>query len=119
MRLTIGDVSIWSIAGAQVEAAALLARQTSESVTMGEAWQVYVAERTAAKIDGKPVWGDRYRECHEYYSQAGGEKRTSGLRHGVTVTRAGALVPLMNMRLADLDADAVAGWIRKPPKRPP
>ena len=100
-------------AAKEAETAALLAQQARESVTMGDAWQVYVAERTAAKIDGKPVWGDRHRECHEYYSQAGGEKRTSGLRQGKTVTRQGALVPLMGIRLADIDADAVAVWLDK------
>lgn len=119
MRLTIGDVSVWSIANAQVEArrlqtqidqgkdprqikadieaaqvaaklakekeaSSLIAKEARESVTVAEAWQAYVAERSASMKDGKPEWGDRHRTCHEYLTQPGGVKQTSGLRKGQT-----------------------------------
>jgi integrase len=148
IRMTIGDPRNWPIGKAQAEAsrlkvmtdqgidprqviadaiAAKEAKETAqrkqearESVTVAEAWQVYVAERSEAKIDGKPVWGDRHRECHNYFVQAGGVKRKSGRRtNEPKKTRAGVLVPLMTMRLADLDADAVAAWLDKETQKAP
>jgi len=139
IRMTIGDERTWKIPKAQVEAtrlkvmtdqgidprqviadaiaakeaeaAALRAKEAAETVTVAEAWQTYVAERSAAMKDGKPIWGAKHRACHAYLVQAGGEKRTRGLRKGETVTRPGVLYPLMTMRLAALDADAVASWL--------
>ena len=141
IRMTIGDQRNWAIGDAQAEAsrlkvmtdqgidprqviadaiaakdaeaAALTAQEAREMVTVAEAWQVYVAERSASMKDGKPEWGEKHRACHTYMVQAGGEKRTSGLRKGETVTRPGVLYPLMAMRLAALDADAVAAWLVK------
>lgn len=141
MRKTIGDVNAWSIDAAQAEArrlqvlidqgydprileaeqeaakeaktAALVMQEASKSVTVAEAWQAYVAERSASMKDGKPEWGDKHRACHIYFVQAGGEKRTSGLRKGQTATRPGVLLPLMNLRLADLDAKVIAAWLDK------
>ena len=141
IRMTIGDPRNWAIGDAQAEAsrlkvmtdqgidprqvkadaiaakdakaAALVMQDACESITVAEAWQVYVAERSASMKDGKPEWGEKHRACHTYMVQAGGEKRTSGLRKGETVTRPGVLYPLMAMRLADLDADAVAAWLVK------
>lgn len=141
MRKAFGSVGAWNIAAAQKEArrlqtlidqghdprlleaeqeaakeaqaAAKREQEARETVTVGEAWQTYVAERSASMKDGKPEWGDKHRACHAYLVQAGGEKRTSGLRKGETVTRPGVLYPLMTMRLAALDADAVASWLDK------
>jgi len=143
IRMTIGDPRTWKIAEAQVEAtrlksmtdqgddprqvraakeaeaSALVLKRTSESVTVAEAWQDYVAERSASMKDGKPEWGDKHRACHTYFVQAGGEKRTSGLRKGQTVTRTGVLFPLMKLRLADLDEKVIAAWLdREAPQAP-
>ncbi|RFC35348.1 MAG: protein of unknown function (DUF4102) [Candidatus Nitrotoga sp. SPKER] len=148
MRLTIGDVKAWGIAKAEAEARrlqilidngkdprqvmadAIIAQETEaaaqreqearEIVTVAEAWQVYVAERSAAKIDGKPVWGERHKAHHAYFVQAGGVKRKRGTRPGESKkTRPGVLVPLMNMRLTALDADALAAWLDKETKQAP
>jgi integrase len=148
IRMTIGDSRTWGIGKAQaeasrlkvmtdqginprdVEAAAQAAKEaeaaaqreqeTREMVTVAEAWQVYVAERSAAKIDGKPVWGDRHKAHHAYFVQAGGVKRKRGTRPGESKkTRPGVLMPLMTMRLAALDADAVAAWLDKETKQAP
>ena len=148
IRMTIGDPRNWKIADAQaeasrlkvmtdqginprdVEAAAQTAKEAEaaaqreqearEIVTVAEAWQVYVAERSTAKIDGKPVWGDRHKAHHAYFVQAGGVKRKRGTRPGESKkTRPGVLVPLMAMRLAALDADAVAAWLDKETKQAP
>lgn len=141
IRMTIGDPRNWAIGDAQAEAsrlkvmtdqgidprqviadaiaakeakaAALTAQQARETVTVAEAWQVYVAERSASMKDGKPEWGEKHRACHIYMVQSGGEKCTSGLRKGETVTRPGVLYPLMTMRLAALDAASVAAWLEK------
>ena len=52
--------------------------------------------------------------------QAGGEKRTRGRRPNEPKnTRPGILVTLMTMRLADLDAKAIASWLDKKTKQAP
>ena len=148
MRLTIGDVGVWSIAKAQAEArrlqtvidtgndprqvkaeqeaakeakaVALAQKQVSESVTVAEAWQVYVAERSASIKDGTPEWGEKHKAHHAYFVQAGGEKRTRGRRpNEPETTRPGVLVPLMTMRLADVDAKAIAAWLDTETKQAP
>ncbi|MDO9012292.1 MAG: tyrosine-type recombinase/integrase [Gallionella sp.] len=148
MRLTIGDVGVRSIADAQKEArrlqtvidngndprqvkaeqeaakeakaAALAQKQVSESVTVAEAWQAYIADRSASMKDGKPEWGEKHKAHHAYFVQAGGEKRTRGRRpNEPETTRPGVLVPLMTMRLADLDAKAIAAWLDTETKQAP
>lgn len=140
MRLTIGDVKAWSIAKAQAEArrlqtvidtgndprqvkaeqvaakeakaAALAQKQVSESMTVAEAWQAYIADRSSSIKNGKPEWGDKHKAHHAYFVQTGGEKRTRGRRpNEPEKTSPGILVPLMTMRLADLDSKAVASWL--------
>jgi integrase len=148
MRLTIGDAGVWSIAKAQAEArrlqtvidtgndprqvkaeqeaakeakaAALTQKQVSESVTVAEAWQAYIADRSASMRDGAPEWGEKHKAHHAYCVQAGGEKRTRGRRpNEPETTRAGVLVPLMAMRLVDLDAKAIAAWLDTETKKAP
>ena len=148
IRMTIGDPRNWAIGDAQAEAsrlkvmtdqgidprqviadaiaakeakaAALVMQDACESVTIADAWQAYVAERSAAKMDGKLVWGERHKAHHAYFVQAGGVKRKRGTRPGESKkTRPGVLVPLMTMRLADLDADAVSAWLDKEAKQAP
>lgn len=149
MRVTIGDVGVWSIAAAQVEArrlqilidqgndprqvkadeeaakevlkqakeadaAALVIKEIRESVTVAEAWNVYITDRSASIVDGKPEWGDRHKAHHAYFVQVGGVKRKRGRRpNEAETTRPGMLVPFMSMRLIDLDANAVSAWLKK------
>jgi len=148
IRMTIGDSRTWGIGKAQAEAsrlkvmtdqgidprqaiadkqaakdaedAAQREQEAREIVTVAEAWQNYVAERSTAKIDGKPVWGERHKAHHAYFVQAGGVKRKRGTRPGESKkTRPGVLVPLMNKRLAALDADALTAWLDKETKQAP
>ena len=148
IRMTIGDPRNWAIGDAQAEAsrlkvmtdqgidprkviadaiaakeaeaAALTAQQARESVTVAEAWQVYVAERSASMKDGKPEWGEKHKAHHSYFVQAGGVKRKRGTRTGESSkTRPGVLVPLMTMRLADVDAKVIAAWLDKESKQAP
>jgi hypothetical protein len=142
MRVTIGDVSMWSIAKAQAEvrrlqvlidqgndprqveadkkaaaeakSAALRLEQATQSLTVAEAWESYIAERSAATKDGKPEWGERHKAHLAYFVQAGGNKRTRGRRpNEPEITRPGLLVPFMAMRLIDVDAEVVSAWVHK------
>jgi len=95
-------------------------RQASEAVTAGEAWQAYIAERSVSMVDGKLEWGEKHRAQHDYFVQVGGIKRTRGRRpNEPETTRPGILVPLMNMRLIDLDSKAIAAWLEKEAARAP
>lgn len=109
-----------AIQAKEAEAAALTAQQARESVTVADAWQAYVAERSASMKDGKPEWGDKHKAHHAYFVQAGGVLRKRGTRPGESKeTRPGVLVPLMNMRLADLDTKVIAAWLDKESKQAP
>ncbi len=148
IRMTIGDPGNWPLGKAQKEASRLKAmtdqgidprqviadkqaakdaaqaeqeaQQARETVTVADAWQAYIKERSEATSDGKLVWGDRHRENHAYFVQAGGVKRTYGRRPGEPAkTRPGILVQLMTMRLIDLDAKAIAAWVAKESARAP
>jgi integrase len=148
IRMTIGDPGNWPLGKAQKEASRLKAmtdqgidprqviadkqaakdaaqaeqeaQQTRETVTVADTWQAYIKDRSAAMSDGKPVWGDKHKAHHSYFVQAGGVKRTRGRRPGEPAkTRPGILVPLMTMRLIDLDAKAIAAWVEKESTRAP
>jgi hypothetical protein len=142
IRVTIGDVSAWSIAEAQAEArrlqvlidhghdprqveadrrvaeeakaTALKSEKESKLITVAEAWEAYTAERSASMKDGKLEWGERHQGHLRYFLQAGGVKRTRGRRpNEPDITRPGVLVPFMTMRLADVDAQVVVTWLEK------
>lgn len=104
----------------EIEAAKILVQNARESVTVAEAWNEYIKERTASIKDGKPEWGDRHKAHHAYFVQVGGEKRTRGRRPNESeTTQPGMLVPFMSMRLIDLDAKAVSTWLKKEIVRAP
>lgn len=148
IRMTIGDIRTWMIAAAQSEAtrlkamtdkdidprkviadgiaanktaaAALKSKVVRESVTVADAWKVYIKERSASIVDGKPEWGDIHKAHHAYFVAAGGVKRKRGTRPKESpMTRPGMLVPLMSMRLIDLDAKAVSSWLEIEAARAP
>lgn len=148
MRVTIGDVKIWSIEDAKAEARRLqvlidqgndprkvkadadaakiaddvaqASKQLSESVTVAEAWKAYIADRSASIKNGKPEWGEKHRAHHDYFVQIGGKKRTRGRRpNEPKTTRPGILVPLMSMRLVDLDEGTIESWLEKESAKAP
>lgn len=91
-----------------------------ESVTVGTAYNAYVAERSASIKDGKPEWGDRHRLQHLQFIKAGGVKRTRGRRPNESeFTQDGILVPLMSMRLIDLDTHNIKAWLNQSAKQAP
>lgn len=84
---------------------AATAAAVRDSLTVGEAWAVYLAARQSK-------WGDRHYLDHVDKAKAGGEASKRGTR-GRGVTIAGPLHPLMSLRLRDLDAATVEAWAEK------
>ncbi len=131
MRLTIGDVSAWSIPKAQAEArrlqiqidqgndprqvkaekeAAKVAdaeakelQQVRESVTLADAWPVYLEVK-------KTKWSARHFLDHQRIIAPGGKTKVRG--QGETV--AGVLSSLSGVRLCDLTSERVSEWLNSP-----
>lgn len=136
IRCTIGDVNTWPIDGptgnektARAEARRLqtlidqgidpreekaerIAASEAKRVearrhdaTVGEAWSVYLDAR-------RPKWGERHYRNHLSMAKPGGAPRIRGRRKGEPdTTMPGPLVPLLVLKLSDLDADAVKAWL--------
>ncbi len=128
-RITIGDVSVWSIAEAKIEArrlqtiidqgndprevkadqdaakittiAAKKAREAREIVTVRQAWEEYVTAR-------KPLWSELHIRDHEKVMQPGGDPR----KRSKKLTEPGLLAPLASVRLVDLTPEMVTEWAR-------
>jgi integrase len=130
LRLTIGSPTAWSIPDAQAKAgelqrlidegkdprnlkrdalaadAAKQAAAAADAVTVGEAWQTYLAQR-------RPFWGELNYRDHVKIAQAGGEPRK---RLPDVKTIPGPLAALMPMRLADLTAPVIEEWAAREAK---
>lgn len=72
------------------------------TVTVKEAWDVYLEDR-------QTFWGVRHYQDHLAKAQAGGEPANRGTR-GRKVTVAGPLHPLMGLQLRELTAERIAKW---------
>ena len=71
-----------------------------------DVWHVYIDTR-------KVKWSDSHQSDHATVSKAGGELRTRGRRKGESDrTQPGALLPLLNLPLAQIDADRVREWMK-------
>ncbi len=90
-----------ALAAKEAEAAALLAQQVRESVTVGMAWNEYIEAR-------KPFWGEHHYGDHVEVMQPGGEKRTRGQK----LTEPGVLASLADVRLIDLTPERVTAWAK-------
>lgn len=129
VRITIGDVRTWTVVKAQAEAtrykaqtdqgidprqirAEQQAAQEAEraenaaaamrnSITLGDAWPVYVAERT-------PHWGEHQISAHRKIIQSGGEKR----KRSPKLTKPGPLSALAGERLVDLTDARIEAWAK-------
>ncbi len=130
MRLTIGKVSAWSIPEAQKEArrlqilidkghdprqvkidveqekeqrAFVLKKQEfRESVTLGKAWEDYVAER-------KPYWSELHYRDHTESMQSGGKER----KRSEKLTQPGTLSSLASVRLVDINSELIEMWAKE------
>ena len=88
------------------EAAAVV--RARDSVTVGEAWAVYLEAR-------RPKWSPRSYLNHTRMAAPGGEQRQRGA--GKTV--AAPLAALLPLRLSELNADVLAAWLdREAAERP-
>ena len=129
VRMTIGDVRTWTIVRAQVEAtrlkgltdqgidprqvlaakeaeraalaAAAAEAEIRESVTLGDVWPEYIADR-------KSNWGDHHLKCHQMAIQAGGEKR----KRSPKLTTAGPLNSLAAVKLVNLTPSHMEQWAK-------
>lgn len=135
IRITIGSAEAWRVPDAQAKARELqrlidegkdprqlkrdaLAAQAAkaqaekiEAITVEEAWQAYIQERT-------PYWGQHHINDHARLTRSGGEKATRGTR-GKGVTNAGPLYPLMHLPLRELTAPVIEAWATKEGKTRP
>ena len=131
LRMTIGSVDAWRIDEAQAEArrlkvivdrgqdprqiraerqAAEEAARTAaeatalrESVTLGDIWSEYVADRIASRENG---WSDHHIAAHRKLIQAGGELRLRSPK----LTEPGPLFSLSSVPLTALTTDRIEGW---------
>lgn len=88
---------------ATATASAEQARATArESVTLADAWPVYIEDR-------KSEWSTGHLANHTNLSAAGGQPKKRG--KGPTV--AGPLAPMMSTRLAELTSERVASWLEE------
>lgn len=92
----------------EASAAALVAQENRESVTVGDVWPVYVAART-------PAWGVLHLRDHVRAMQPGGEK----MKHGTKPTAPGPLASLATVRLIDLTPELIAEWAKVEAKQRP
>ncbi|MDQ2819847.1 MAG: integrase family protein [Pseudomonadota bacterium] len=83
------------------EQAAEDARQVRESVTVGQLWPIYVADRT-------PDWSDLHLRDHARVIQEGGAARARSKKK----TEAGPLAELAAYRLGDLTVERIDKWAK-------
>lgn len=131
-RITIGKTSTWRLSEARIEAKrlqvmvdsgidprkakadAIAADQaardeaTRKTITFGEVWEVYLAER-------KPRWGDRHYADHVAKAAPGGIRSLRGTR-GRGVTIAGPLNYFMPLAMSTIDNKLVEKWAEREAK---
>jgi len=137
LRLTIGDVRAWGIDAARAEArrlqtlidqgidprqekadkrAAIEAKALAVEAARHEAERVEAPalDAWAAYLDARRLkWSPRTLLDHQRLSDPGGKPKTRGRKKGEgDTTLPGALLPLLNLPLARIDADTVRAWLR-------
>lgn len=76
-----------------------------QAVTVGEAWQAYVLERSSH-------WGEHHRNDHARLTRGGGKVANRGTR-GTGTTNTGPLFPLLALPLRELTAPTIEAWATK------
>ncbi|MDV2116475.1 tyrosine-type recombinase/integrase [Alcaligenes faecalis] len=136
IRVTIGDVSAWTIDKAREKArnlqiiiddgrdprevkaevtaadAAKRAKAASDKAPAIDAWDKYLKARARK-------WSDRTLLDHQRLSDAGGKEKTRGRKKGEgDKTLPGPLHGLLQSPLAKIDRTAVTDWLREQQHRP-
>lgn len=107
------------IAAAEAKRAEKAAKQEAERIDavrrwmlVSDAWTAYIefqkAKMTRKNIERKKKWGGRHLLDHLNMATAGGEAK----KRGKGLTKAGPLYPLLQLRLADITANALKEWQR-------
>lgn len=140
LRMTLGSVKVWTIDQAQAEARRLkvlvdsgrdprqvkaeaqatqdAAREAAattalrESVTLGDIWPEYVADRISSRANG---WSDHHIAAHRKLIQAGGEPRTRSQK----LTEPGPLFSLSRLPLVALTQERIEEWAKEEVKTRP
>lgn len=76
-----------------------------KAITVGEAWNDYIQERT-------PLWGEHHRNDHARLTREGGKASVRGTR-GRGQTNSGPLFPLLALPLRELTAPVIEAWAAK------
>ncbi|MEC5218404.1 integrase [Actimicrobium sp. GrIS 1.19] len=92
----------------QAERNAMQTLQVRESVTLGDLWPEYVADRA-------PQWSDLHHKDHLRIIQAGGVQRTRSPK----LTEPGPLASLAGVRLVDLTMERIEAWAKLEAKKRP
>jgi integrase len=91
-----------TMAQAKSERDATTAARVRDSLTVAEAWAVYLEAR-------RSKWSARSHLNHQQLSAPGGEPR----KRGAGLTVAGPLAPLLALKLSELNADVLAAWLEQ------
>jgi integrase len=94
------------VAAKEAEAVAASLQAKKESVTLGNVWLEYIAERKEAKEGKDKSWSDRHYNDHVKLIHAGGERR----KRSNKLTEAAPLASLAQLRLIDVTTDKVTEW---------
>ena len=92
----------------QAEQEAKQMQQLRESVTLGDVWPDYIADRA-------PQWSDLHHRDHVRIMQSGGAER----KRSPKLTEPGPLASLAGVRLVDLTAERVEVWAKVEAKTRP
>ncbi|MCG2572375.1 integrase family protein [Acinetobacter sp. ME22] len=123
LRITIGDVNIWSLDDARKEARRLqqlcdqgidprrnkaeedqkndefTQKKENSKITFGQVFLEYIEAN-------KNLWSERHLHDHYTISHRGGEPKKRG--HGLTIP--GVLTPLLDIPLVQIDSDTLINW---------
>lgn len=133
LRMTLGSVKAWTIDQAQAEVrrlkvlvdsgrdprqlkaeeqatqeaakSAAEAAALRESVTLGDIWSEYVADRISSRANG---WSEHHIAAHRKLIQAGGEPRTRSRK----LTESGPLFSLSRIPLVALTSERLEEWAK-------
>lgn len=130
VRITIGGTDAWTIPDARIKAreiqrqldqgedpvavkkakiaavATERERRTTQGITVGEVWPIYLAQ---GRPKGKDGFKPRYLQDLRLMVSPGGEAK----KRGQGLTKAGPIYPLLSKTIAALDEDRLLDWYKE------